>query len=167
MKPHIALAHHYWKTHLKPNDVAWDMTCGNGHDTLALHSLGATIYGFDIQETAIKNTLEKVPTATLFLRSHDDLPPLPTPRLIVYNLGYLPGSDKSITTNTSTTLRSLDLAIQTLAPDGALSITCYPGHPEGAREEKAILEWAKTLPKQVCYHQWITREKSPSLLLIT
>ena len=58
-----------------------------------------------------------------------------TPKLIVYNLGYLPGSDKLLTTKTSSTLLSVEKALSLIAPNGAISITCYPGHEEGKKEE--------------------------------
>lgn len=164
-KPHILLAQTLWRAHLKPGDIAYDMTCGNGHDTLFLTELGATVYGFDIQEKAIESTRVRAPKAHLFHCSHENVPQLPTPRLIVYNLGYLPGGDKSIVTTVETTLKSLDNALLLLADDGALSITCYPGHAEGQREEAAIMEWAKKLPKKT-HHQWLDRARAPSLLWI-
>lgn len=170
MKPHISLAQSYWRAHLRPNDFALDMTCGNGHDTRFLSEClpQGLIYAFDIQEQAIQNTRAVVgERVKIFHRSHDDLPPLPSPpRLIVYNLGYLPGGDKSIVTRAETTVRSLDKCLKLLAVDGAISITCYPGHDEGCLEEAAVLEWAKNLPQKwsVCFHQWLNRERAPSLL---
>jgi hypothetical protein len=85
----------------------------------------------------------------------------------VYNLGYLPGGKKSITTQTDTTLESVKLSLELLADDGAISITCYPGHEEGAREEKELLAFAETLSSKewnVCQHKWLNRPRSPSLL---
>jgi hypothetical protein len=49
-----------------------------------------------------------------------------------------------------------------LLPGGALSITCYPGHEEGAREEQALLSWVQTLDWKIFYYVW--RPKSPTLL---
>ncbi len=165
--PHLSLAHSLWKTHLCPSDLAVDATCGNGHDTLILATLGAEVIALDIQPAALIQTRLRLGNrpATLLLHSHAPWPPLPrAPRLIVYNLGYLPGGDKSLTTQTETTLASVQEAYSLLAPDGALSITCYPGHPEGTREEAALMEWAAPLNAQ--HFRWKERAQSPSLLWI-
>jgi SAM-dependent methyltransferase len=170
-KPHLTLAKSYWQAHLQPHDIAIDATCGNGHDTLFLTELCHTI-GLDIQPEAIAKTNIHAPKAILHRLSHAhiDQIPLPyAPRLIVYNLGYLPGGNKSITTQTDSTLDSVQKGLELLAPNGALSITCYPGHDEGLREETALLEWAAALPSsryQVCHHRWLNRHRSPSLLWI-
>lgn len=83
-------------------------------------------------------------------------------KLVVYNLGYLPQSDHTITTCVKTTLASVNLASQLVLPGGAISITCYPGHEEGAREEQALLSWVQTLDWKIFYYVW--RPKSPTLL---
>lgn len=177
--PHLSLAHAYWQEHLRAEDTAIDATCGNGHDTawLAGHLASGLTIGLDLQQCAIDKTAShlrsgSVGRVALYRMCHADIDriPLPSPpRLIVYNLGYLPGGDKTIVTQTATTLQSLEKAIHLLAPDGAISATCYPGHPEGEMEEKAILRWAGQLPYakwQVCHHRWINRAASPSLLWI-
>ena len=174
--PHLDLAKNYWQTHLQPNDFAIDMTCGNGHDTQFLAQLlpKGLVYSVDIQESALEKAhgrCKDFPHIRFLHQSHSlPITPLPSaPRLIVYNLGYLPGGDKSITTRTEDTLTSLGLSTQILDSTGALSITCYPGHDEGQREEKEILSWAKNLSSdkwRVCLHQWINQHRSPSLLWI-
>ena len=89
---------------------------------------------------------------------------------MVYNLGFLPQGDITITTKVDSTLKSIENSFDLLSRNGAISITCYPGHLEGEREEKAILEMVSKLDKKdfvVCYHKWINREKSPTLIWIT
>lgn len=184
-RPHLQLAHQYWQQNLAPGESAIDATCGNGHDTLklcqlALNETSGHIYGFDIQESALKTTSLRltenlapslVKRVTLINRCHSDLTlsnaePI---KLIVYNLGYLPGSDKNLVTRVHTTLQSLQRATELLAPGGLITITCYPGHPEGALEEEALLEFAAKLPQDrwnCCHHRWINRQQPPSLLLI-
>ena len=184
--PHLSLAHAYWKGHLRPGDIAIDATCGNGHDTIELARIllahpDSLLLGLDVQQTALENTSSLLRSSVpesyiarilLHRRCHADIDliPLPVPpRLIVYNLGYLPGSDKTITTQTPTTMQSVQKALRLLALGGALSITCYPGHPEGAKEEAAILTWAKNLPSDqwhVCHHCWINRPAAPSLFWV-
>lgn len=173
--PHLTLAKNYWKGHLKPSDLAIDATCGNGHDTLFLSEI-CHVIGLDIQNQAISSTEALMQRhekkAILHRMSHDQIDTLPLPhppRLIVYNLGYLPHGDKSIVTKTETTLESVKKSLEILAPDGAISITCYPGHEEGEREEKALIGFVERLPAQwsVCLHKWLNRPKAPSLIWIT
>jgi putative rRNA methylase len=186
ISPHLHLAKSYWTEHLQPGDIAIDATCGNGHDTLFLcqHLLkheGSLVAGLDIQSAAILNTdallkqslpQEHLKRVLLHRMCHGKIHQIPLPqppRLIVYNLGYLPGGDKSMTTQTGSTLKSFEQSLDIVARDGAISITCYPGHEEGEREESALLSFVANLPSsrwQVCYHKWPNRAKSPTLLWI-
>ncbi len=172
------MAKKYWEDHLTPSDLAIDATCGNGHDTLFLSKLlplGA-VFAFDIQQQAIQNTKtllgQSAPHVFLHHRSHaewDEMVFPKRPRLIIYNLGYLPKGDKQITTQTETTLKSIQSGLNLLETDGAMSITCYPGHEEGAREEEAIKRFLATIPSQdwvVCHHQFVNRTNAPSLFWI-
>lgn len=179
---HIDLAHHYWKQLLQDGGWAIDATCGGGQDTLLLAELlldkaSSGVIAIDIQEEAISRTRELLSPAHLakvhlFQQSHVDFPSLADTvpiKLVVYNLGYLPRGNKQLTTQTPTTLQSVQNALRLLVPGGALSITCYPGHPEGAIEEKALLEMATQLPSSdwnVCHHTFPNRKGAPSLLLI-
>lgn len=98
-----------------------------------------------------------------------------TIKLVVFNLGYLPGGDKSIVTIPEVTLKTIAASQTALEPGGSISITCYPGHEEGVEEEETILTHAHTLPceKWSCYyHQWInqrnkrTGKPAPSLVMM-
>jgi len=169
---HLKLAHEYWKELLRPGDLAVDMTVGNGHDTLVLAQLlpEGQVIGFDIQEQAIEATRKRVAgyDVQLIHGSHTQLKntklPCP-PRLVVYNLGYLPGGNKSITTMTEITLESLDIALKLVSADGAISVMCYPGHEEGKREYEAVLSWVKTLNGvEVKHHPG--SERRPSLVWV-
>ena len=166
---HLSLAHALWRAHLSKNDLAIDATAGNGHDSLVLADLGATLYVIDIQEKALRATREKLtahPNVTYFLQSHATFPPVPqAPTLIIYNLGYLPGGDKSLTTITSSTLQSIEAATHLLAPLGLITIMCYSGHPEGEKEEQALLPFCASLKGwEVTHHLWIKRPHAPSLI---
>ncbi len=173
--PHLKAAKSYWKELLQSTDLAIDATCGNGHDTLFLSEL-CQVVGMDIQIQALKNTeallAKHQKQAFLHLLSHAQIDTLPlpyAPRLIIYNLGYLPKGDKSITTQAGTTIESLQKSLALLTEGGALSITCYPGHEEGLHEEKAVEQWAAELPPDkwsVCQHKWLNRPRSPSLIWI-
>lgn len=173
-KPHLHLAKNLWKALIQPGDLAIDATLGNGYDALFLCELGADVIGMDIQASAIESAKVRLKNQkiTLLHRSHADLISLNIPKpikLIVYNLGYLPGQDKIITTQVETTLESVRQGLGLLDAGGALSITCYPGHDEGLKEEAALIDWASRLdPKKwsVCHYRWLNRHRSPSLLWI-
>ncbi|MBI5272899.1 MAG: class I SAM-dependent methyltransferase [Chlamydiia bacterium] len=180
--PHLLCAQSCWKRLLQPGDVAIDATCGNGYDTLFLAQLPlSNLLSIDIQPEALRSTakilsqhltVEEKNRVSLHLLSHEYLTKLPLlkpPRLIVYNLGYLPGGNKLLTTRTETTLASLKEALDLLETRGAISMTCYPGHEEGGKEELALLQYASALPSslwQVWHQRWLNRPKSPSLLWI-
>lgn len=183
---HLDLAHHYWMQIVEIGDTVIDATCGNGHDTvklcqLALSPTKGKVYSFDIQEQAIHNAtkefdnhLKKEIRERLFFaqRCHSTFPEeisSSSVKLIVYNLGYLPGGDKAKTTMISTTLQSLQQAQNLIQPGGVISVTCYPGHEEGAKEQEELLSYLSELqPKEwsCCQHMWFNRQKAPSLLLI-
>lgn len=184
--PHLKLAKSLWNSHLEPGDIAIDATCGNGHDTLELCELllsdpTSAVFAFDIQPQAILSTekllkqklsSDHLQRVLLHRRTHLEINTIYfpySPRLIVYNLGYLPGGDKSVTTKTEITLQSIKMSLELLADDGAISITCYPGHLEGAQEEKELLAFIETLPPQkwhVDHHLWTDHPNAPSFFWI-
>lgn len=47
-----------------------------------------------------------------------------------YNLGWLPGGDKSITTNLEDTIASIDSAKRLIKSGGMISVMLYAGHTE-------------------------------------
>jgi SAM-dependent methyltransferase len=183
---HLDLAPFYWSQIVQIGDTVIDATCGNGQDTLKLCQLALSIdkgkvYAIDIQEQAIKSTSHYLEShlapawreRVMFQQGcHSRFPSEISPcsvKLIVYNLGYLPGGNKAKTTEGFTTLQSLNQAQMLLQPGGLISITCYSGHPAGAKEQEEILAYAAHLsPKEwnCCQHIWLNRQQSPSLLLM-
>lgn len=160
-KNHLSLAHELWRPQFKQGASFIDATAGNGHDALCIAREALTFPGthltcIDIQEKALKATQKRLAEhlsipilskITYVHASHETLPTTPTPpSLIIYNLGYLPGADKSLTTTASSTLSSLKQALQILAPGGLISLTFYPGHDEGKCEYHLILPFLKKLP---------------------
>lgn len=138
---------------LRAGDIAIDLTAGNGLDTLFLaRSVGATghVYAFDIQSSAIQATQELLiqhsfdSRATLHRESHSIWSTkLPYElkygiKVIMMNLGYLPGGNKSLVTEIASTLAAIDLALDWLQPGGLLSVLAYTGHPGGKSEAEAV-----------------------------
>lgn len=177
----IDLAHTYWQQLVKPGDRVVDATCGNGHDTLFLAKLECYVTALDKQEHAIEKTRkllndtlpnEFLKNITFHNQCHSSFPTdlqEASITLLVYNLGYLPGGDKQLTTESHTTIKSLGAAMPLIVSGGAISITCYPGHDAGKLEEEKVLSFAAELDPQqwsCCVHRWVNRRNSPSLILI-
>ena len=119
--------------HIKKGGVAVDFTMGNGHDTLWLsEAMGENgkVYAFDIQPQALESSrklLEEngaAPNYTLILDSHSNVMDYVHEKICIgmFNLGFLPGGDKSITTKRDTTMIAIRAAIDLLDADGALLI---------------------------------------------
>lgn len=136
---------------LRPGDAAVDATMGNGHDTEMLcEAVGqeGRVYAFDVQEQAVVSTEERlrrtnlIERARLFQLGHEHMAEkVPEKvRVVMFNLGWLPGGDHSVTTRTETTLRAVRAALDLLLPLGMLVICVYPGHPEGEREGKELTD---------------------------
>lgn len=148
--------------HIKKGGVAVDFTMGNGHDTLWLSEAmgeGGKVYAFDIQPQALESSrrlleAENAPkNYTLILDSHSNVMDYVSEKICVgmFNLGFLPGGDKSITTKRETTMVAIRAAIDLLADDGALLIAVYPGHAEGTIEGELIEEeLSKLNRKELC-----------------
>ncbi len=154
-------AHQFIQPVLGDGDIAVDATAGNGHDTLFLaQTVGKNgkVYGFDIQQDALDNTYQKLKTnhaekqVALFHAGHETMPILLPEhsngkiKAIMFNLGYLPGGDKSRTTGLSTTLAALEASLMLLVTGGRITILAYTGHPGGREETEAVKNWAKLLP---------------------
>jgi predicted methyltransferase len=149
---------------VRPGDCAVDATCGNGADTLLLARLtgpDGRVWAFDIQDAAIERTTQVLENAGLLqqvtvhnsghenLTEHVDGPVA----AVVFNLGYLPGGDRSVITRPGSTLAGFAQAIELLAPGGIVAITVYPGHEGGEPERAAVDEWAASLTQNM-FHVW-------------
>jgi hypothetical protein len=145
-------------SHLGEGDVAVDFTMGNGYDTEFLSkTVGERghVYAFDIQEQAVASTAAHLRESgcpdnyTLIHASHHTVKdyvkgPI---KAGMFNLGYLPGGDKSITTMRATTMPAIEAAIELLGPKSILSVAIYPGHEEGDAEGKMVSEYLSTLDR--------------------
>ncbi|MBF0469936.1 MAG: class I SAM-dependent methyltransferase [Gammaproteobacteria bacterium] len=145
-----------------------DATLGNGHDALFLAqtiSPGGWLFGFDRQAIAVNNSRQRLQRAersvrtALFCDCHSTISRrLPTRfhgrvGAILFNLGYLPGGERGITTQSETTLSALQQSTSLLATDGVLSIIVYPGHSSGREELEAISTWVRQLPPIFSWEQ--------------
>ena len=154
----LALQKYFILEHLKEGDIAVDFTMGNGHDTEFLSkTVGekGKVFAFDIQEMAVNSTranLEKAGCAqnyTLIHDSHHKVRDYVEGKIKagMFNLGYLPGGDKNITTMRETTMPAIEAAISLLDRDAILCVAIYPGHEEGDLEGKMVTEYLSSLDR--------------------
>ena len=83
---------------------------------------------------------------------------------VMFNLGYLPGADKSVITQSATTCAALDQAIRLLRTGGLVSIMVYPGHAGGVKEAEGVTAWLARLPP--AYRVRSERSPGPVLHLV-
>jgi len=149
------IAHEYLEKRLIKGAIAVDATAGNGYDTLKMAELVGSdgrVIAVDIQAAAIRATEERLNAegftnyqlyeadhATLFQELHDQYQQ--SVSAVTFNLGYLPGGDKSVRTHPESTLEALDIAVSWLNPQGILLVTAYRGHPGGKDEADLIANW--------------------------
>ncbi len=145
---------------LQPGQFAIDATVGNGHDTVFLaESVGTQgqVIGFDIQSQALANTHQRMADAefeshvTLIHDGHENMSAQVPASMhgqisaIMFNLGYLPGSDKHTITLPKTTSTAIKAATRLLAPNGVMTILVYRGHAGGQDEADAVIHVLESL----------------------
>ena len=170
MLKQLEMAHWMLKDIIKTNDVVVDSTMGNGYDTQFLAELGANVYAFDVQEEALNATEKRLddagiknqifeknlsnlltePSVNLVLSGHEKLSeyvkePI---KAAIFNLGYLPKTDKSVVTKADTTLTALDALTNQLVVGGRIAIMIYYGHEGGMEEKDAVIKWTSSLPQK-------------------
>lgn len=138
-------------------DCVVDATAGNGHDTVFLaEAVGETgkVIAIDIQAEAIASTRQRLEETRLDSRvelhqaSHAEIGRLlaaGAASVIVFNLGYLPGSDRALVTKSETTLKALAASVDVLKKGGVLAVTCYPDHPGGDDEAAGVMGFLRGL----------------------
>lgn len=161
--------------------AAVDATCGNGFDTLALaRAVGplGRVFAFDLQKAACDASTARLESAGLAARveifnlSHSLMAEkIPAAfrgaiNAAMFNLGWLPGSDKSVVTRPETTVAALESLRTLLAPGANLvSLLCYRGHGGGNEEYEAARRFAE--PFKPAAFSDSGNQKSPVLLLFS
>ncbi|GAA0374570.1 tRNA (mnm(5)s(2)U34)-methyltransferase [Bacillus horti] len=164
-------------------DLVVDATMGNGLDTLFLAKLvgeAGQILAYDVQQEALDHTRErlmreKIATPVeLMLKGHEtvaeELQHAKKPlAAAMFNLGYRPGSDKSIVTVPQTTLQAIQSLCQYLKPNGLITLVIYSGHESGKQEKDQLLARLGTWDQKefdVLQYQFINQQNSPPFLLV-
>ncbi len=153
MPPLTEQAHAIIRLAIQEGGTAIDATAGNGHDTVFLARwVGSSgkVFAFDVQQSALDRTAERLlaaglTNATLLRRDHAELRASIQVEhhgriaAVMFNLGYLPGGDMTVTTNASRTVEAIVAALEMLRPQGILTVIAYVGHT-GGLEEAATVE---------------------------
>lgn len=175
------LAADYVRQTVCPGDRVVDATMGNGKDTAFLAELvgeGGHVTAFDVQAEAVTRTRESLrgrgllERCTLVHGGHETMAEHVAPgvRAVMFNLGWLPGGDKRVTTRVHTTLAALEEALSLIAPGGIVTVCIYPGHEEGNRERDALAQRIAALDVRVfnaLHHRFVNaRQDTPELYLI-
>lgn len=166
-----------------PNGLFIDATLGNGHDSqfiLSLKDFIGELVAFDIQKEAIvsaNNRIQKQLSLSekdysFILDSHANVSKYiesKTVQAAIFNLGYLPGGDHSITTQHASTIKSIESILLQLAVHGQILIVIYSGHEEGLKEKNELFNHFSQLPQesfQVLLYQFINQVNNPPILMV-
>ncbi|GAA0077742.1 class I SAM-dependent methyltransferase [Clostridium sp. CTA-5] len=166
------LSHYIIKEFLNNKEIAIDATLGNGYDTDFLSNNFNTVYAFEIQKCACDDYIKmKKDNVKVINDSHHLIKEyiFESVDCIMYNLGFLPGGNKSITTQNATSLKSIKDGLEILNYGGIMTICIYRGHEEGKIEESCIISYLKSLPKNqygVMLHSFLNRSEDAPILVV-
>ncbi|KRN01617.1 SAM-dependent methyltransferase [Levilactobacillus senmaizukei DSM 21775 = NBRC 103853] len=177
----LTYSHYLLSECVGPGATVVDATVGHGNDTIFLANLvgpSGRVIGFDVQATAIAATQQQLlltglgPQVTLHQTGHehvaDFLTDTTSVTAAIFNLGYLPGGDKNLTTKPATTLTAVRAILPHLPRGGRIILVVYAGHPSGKLERSALLDFCQQLPQndyQVLRYGFINQIHTPPFLL--
>ena len=161
----LQTSHAVIRRHCGEGDVVLDATVGNGKDTVFLAQLvgeGGLVIAVDKQKDALAKAAKLLEVMDLTARvklvqaEHSEVGnalnnALPQKAnstglmVAVFNLGYLPGGNKLLTTDVHSTLIALDAVWPMIRPGGLLSVHTYTGHAGAEGEARAVESWARNL----------------------
>ena len=144
--------------------VAIDATVGNGYDTLFLAEHFNKVIGIDIQPLAIKRSKEKtkdLKNVEIYLDDFNNIKNYKYANVIIFNLGFLPGSNRKVKTQDYTSNIAITNAYQIL--DGIMLVACYIQH-EGGYEE--YLKLCSTLKENNINYKEENNFENKEILLI-
>ncbi len=177
----VEFSHTILKDHLNKGDLVVDATVGNGHDTKFLAELvgeQGQLWGFDIQEKALQNTMQRLKEndlsqiVELIKTSHEKMGDYIEDKVaaILFNLGYLPGGEKELTTKAEATLQAVKEGLDLLKAGGLIILVIYTGHQQGQRERDILIDYAQKLDHKTYnvlhYHLINQAQKPPEVLVI-
>jgi SAM-dependent methyltransferase len=172
----VEFSHFLIEKYADKNGIFIDATAGNGKDTKFLAEFAeqnSSVLAFDIQAEAVDRTeallkkhgLEN--KVEVYNESHVNIDKYISDNelsAVIYNLGYLPGGNKDITTEAGTTLDALEKNLVFLKKYGIIVLVIYTGHPGGKEEKEAVFKFAEELDYKkynVMHYEFINQSKKP------
>ncbi|EHJ57103.1 hypothetical protein HMPREF9318_02028 [Streptococcus urinalis FB127-CNA-2] len=172
----LQLSHDFLSQVIDKESIVVDATMGNGNDTAFLAAISKYVYAFDIQEEAIQKTNTKLlnlglKNVKLIRDGHENISnyidrPI---KAAIFNLGYLPNADKSIITQSDTTITAISTILELLEIGGRVSVMVYYGHEGGNDEKSAVLEFVSSLDQQqfaVSSYAPLNQKNTPPFLVM-
>ncbi|QRG65409.1 tRNA (mnm(5)s(2)U34)-methyltransferase [Brevibacillus choshinensis] len=166
------------KERVQAGETVIDATMGNGNDTLFLAQLvqgAGKVIAYDIQPLAMEKTRERLEREGVLewvdmrLTSHEEIESVMEPvGAIMFNLGYLPGGDKEITTQAASTIRAIEAGLKVLRPGGIMTVMIYWGHSAGEVEKEAVETFCQTISQLdflVLKYQYVNQQNQAPFLL--
>ncbi|GFK23358.1 tRNA (mnm(5)s(2)U34)-methyltransferase [Tetragenococcus halophilus] len=176
----LQFSHTLLKEILTDYDHVVDATMGNGNDTLFLAQTvqpNGKVYAFDVQKQALLKTQQRLVDNKLMEHTeliqdgHEHIENYLTEdeaiKAAIFNLGYLPKSDKTLTTLPATTRKALDILLKHLSDKGRIVIVSYYGHAGGKEELTMVDHYCQNLPQDqynVLRYQFINQKNDPPIL---
>jgi len=180
LKGIINYSHYLIENCVDKGETVIDATCGNGHDTLFLSKLvddDGHVFAFDIQKQAIETTRHLLEqqnrtNVTLILDNHANIDQYiqvdDEISAAIFNLGYLPRSDKTVITEGETTIAALEEILVRLKQKGIIVLVVYHGHDGGEEEKETILKYVVRLDQKkynVLKYGFINQRNNPPFII--
>lgn len=182
LKGIIQFSHHLLKKSVNKGDIAIDATCGNGNDTLILSDIvgeNGQVLAFDIQEKAIQSSKQLImdnnrDNVHFIHDSHANIEKyikIENKEKIggaIFNLGYLPRSDKTIITRGESTIVAINSILKYLKKDGIVVAVVYHGHEGGKTEKEMVLKHVINLDQKVynvLKYGFINQKNNPPFII--
>ncbi len=156
-----------------------DLTCGNGNDTVFLSNIAGSsgcVTAFDIQDAAIERTKQELIEKGIYNNyilikdSHEFVEKYISSKIdaAIFNLGYLPNSDKEISTKPESTIKSISSLLAYLKDSGRIYLAAYIGHDKGYEISK-VFDYLNKLNRKyfnVLNIKLINKDNNPPQLFI-
>lgn len=175
----LEVARRFIRERVGLGETVVDATMGNGNDTLFLAELvgpQGKVIAYDIQQEAAEKTRARLEREGVAKRvdirivSHEEMNQVPdTVGAIMFNLGYLPGGNKEVTTQAASTIRAIEAGLGLLKSGGVMTIIVYWGHDAGKIEKDAVEEYCVNLDQTeylALKYQYVNQQNQAPFLLV-
>lgn len=111
------------------------------------------VYSFDIQDQALDRTRKKIEEKGLLDRvvlikdghQYMDAYVRERVKVIMFNLGYLPGGDHSVGTKSESTVAAIEKSMKLLQINGIISMVVYYGGDSGFEEKEDVMKYIESI----------------------